>query len=153
MHTDCIDGALYAVILVVFCRKTKRFLFLTELTSKPRVFKKKGMLALPSETKEESDSSVKATVYRLIREEIGVSINDDITLLLKPLVHFKHRIPVYVAWVAVDEEFEAVPADIDVEQGHWLSKREVASYGAFADFFRIETDDVLELFKNESALS
>ena len=155
MQNNCIDGALYAVILVVFCHKTKRFLFLKELTEKPKVFKKKGMLALPSETKSEVDTSVRATVERLVHEEVGVLFDTDTNfqLFLPPLEVFPHDIPVYVASVAVEDEFEAQPQDIDIEHAMWLTEESIQELDTISDFFRIETVTVLEVFKKESALT
>jgi len=153
MQKDCIDGALYAVILVVFCHRTRRFLFLKELTSKPRVYKKKNMLALPSETREESDVTVMATVHRLIDEEIGVAIRGEIVLNIHPLTHFAHQIPVYVASAVVSKEFIAVPTDTDVVHACWLSVEEVHDFSSFSDFFRIETMDAIASLATKGALN
>lgn len=144
MHDDCIDCALYGVVLVVFCRTTRRFLFLRELTDKPSVFKKKGMIAFPSETKEEFDSSVRATVVRLISEEVGVIVSEGVVLSIKPLTEFAHGIPIYVAWVVVEEEFDAFPTDTDVEHACWMTEQEIRLVDSLEDFFRIETITVLD---------
>jgi len=128
----------------VYCRTTKRFLFLRELTDKPRVFKIKGMLAFPSETREGCDTSVRATITRLIYEEVGVELLGDILLSIEPLTDFMHGIPIYISWVVVSKEFTATPNDTDVEHGIWLTKSKVVTMNDQTDFFRIETLPVLQ---------
>ena len=144
MQDDCIDNALYGVVLVVYCRTSKRFLFLRELKDMPQTFKTKGMLAFPSETRESYDSSVRATIARLLDEEVGMKLSGDILLSLEPLSDFRHKIPVYISWVVVDDEFCAVPNDTDVEHGAWLDESDICTLSVPSGYFRIETMPVLK---------
>lgn len=136
------DGV-YGVVLAVHCRPTNRFLMLQELKDKPKVFKVADMLALPSETKNESDRCVCATANRLVEEEIG-ELQAVIRILPEPMLHFKHGIPVYAAWAIVSVEFEASPTDDDVKYHGWSSASEIRDMSKFKDRLRIETLDVLD---------
>jgi len=123
MQNDCTDNALYGVVLVVYCRTTKRFLFLRELTDKPRVFKIKGMLAFPSETREGCDTSVRATITRLIYEEVGVELFGVIffCLLNHLLISCTEFLYTYHGLLSV-KSLQQLQNDTDVEHGIWLTK-------------------------------
>jgi hypothetical protein len=143
MKYDCVDSGLYGVVLVVYCRHTKKYLLLRELQDKPKVFKEKDMYGFASETKEVYDQSVLATVARLVYEELGVDLDGEIILSSKPLQNFRHKIAVYVAWVVVDTEFAAKPNDTDVVHGAWLSEDQIRLGNTLPGPFRIETIEVL----------
>ena len=134
---------LYGVVLAVYCPPTKKFLMLKELRDKPKFFKRAGMLAFPSETREEKDCCVCKTVNRLVHEEIGVEFSSNIILLPQPLMYFRHHVPVYVAWTEVQKEFEAYPKDTDVEYHDWVSELTIREMSKSDGKLRIETIDVL----------
>ncbi|MFT7507739.1 MAG: hypothetical protein ACI92I_000907 [Acidimicrobiales bacterium] len=145
MWKDCVDSNIYGAVLVVYCRKTKRYLLLRELRDKPKVFKKKNMFGFASETKEEEDQSVLGTIGRLVHEELGVKLNiDDVILKVTPIRNFRHKIPVYVSWTVVGDEFEAVPNDTDVTYGGWYTESQIRDAPTFPNGLRIETIEVLD---------
>ncbi|HUD08678.1 MAG TPA: hypothetical protein VMQ48_01150 [Candidatus Saccharimonadales bacterium] len=47
---------------------------LRELKSKPEIYKKEGMLSFPLETYQEIDGNYTNTIIRLLKEEIGISL-------------------------------------------------------------------------------
>jgi len=49
---------------------------IVELESKPQYHKERGMLSFPLETFEERDGNFTGTIDRLIKEEIGVPLNE-----------------------------------------------------------------------------
>ena len=111
--TDYTNPSVYGVVVVVYCTTTKRFYILRELKDKPVVYKKAGMLAFVSETSMPHDKDVLATSHRAVDEEVGSGIinDDDIFVREKPVEGLPHSVPVYAAWVTVDEEFCEIPLD------------------------------------------
>lgn len=143
---DCSDQRLYGAALAVYCRSTHRFLLLTELEDKPKVLKKQGMLGFPTETREPYDDTVRATISRLLVEEIGVrNIGADVYLRLHPADTFAHAIPVYVAWTIVDTEFRANPRDTDVQHAGWYTAAEIKTLMHAEDAVRVETEAILAI--------
>ena len=143
---DCSDDRLYGAALAVYCRTTKRFLMLTELEDKPKIFKKSGMLGFPTETKDTEDPTVRGTIKRLLREEIGVEeMEGDVYLRLAPATHFPHGVPVYIAWTIVEREFVTEPNDTDVQHAGWYSIDEIQSFVVQEDMARIETETILSI--------
>ena len=146
--TDYTNPSVYGVVVVVYCTTTKRFYILRELKDKPVVYKKAGMLAFVSETSMPHDKDVLATSHRAVDEEVGSGIinDDDIFVREKPVEGLPHSVPVYAAWVTVDEEFCETNSDDDVEYHGWLSEDDLRLQARLVDSVRVETLPVLEVF-------
>lgn len=138
---------IFGVVVVVKCRSTDRLLLLRERKSNLRIFKQAGMLAFPSETREPTDNSALETVKRAAEEEVGLGRvrEGDIFLRTDPITDLSHRVPIYAAWLYVEEEFKPKNIDPEVEFAGWFTEAEVRAMAEQSDMLRIETIPVLDV--------
>lgn len=141
-----------AVALVVYCSTTKRFLFLTELMTKPTTFKVAGMVSIPIEGMHPGESREDG-ICRLQQEEIGMALDGEIRFAPDLVNGFAHHIPIHLAWITVAEEFDAEPTHShEVAHRGWLTREQVRKLASAPDALRIEVIRLLEVYEHCACL-
>ena len=102
-------------------------LAIRELRSKPEIHKKAGMLSFPLETFKEKDGNLRATIGRLLEEELGIPIEEVELWGIAPqfftIIPGRRDIRVYygVGTYLGDPTREFRPKDDDVEVVGWMT--------------------------------
>jgi ADP-ribose pyrophosphatase YjhB (NUDIX family) len=110
---------LQGVGLLLFSNKG-RILVLEELASKPIIQKVKGMLSFPLETLE-ADERPEDSVHRLMREEVGSFEMQNIQQFGAYFFTYPNcKVKIFAFSAHTKTEFEAEPADTDVEHHSWM---------------------------------
>ena len=108
-----------------------RLLVLKELESKPQSRKQAGMLSFPLETLEVTEAPING-IARLIKEEVDhAQVGNIFALQQLGEYHFTHPgcdVIIHAYQARASHEFEAQPADSDVEHFGWIEPALLIAY-------------------------
>jgi len=122
---------------------------LRELKSKPELHKRSGMLSFPLETFESRDGCPKATIYRLIEEEMGISQGKAQILGFSTqsfcLIPGRPDVLTFYGFGRFigDPNQSFHPADDDIEFVDWMKPEDL-----LGQFVRVEVAPILGHFLN-----
>lgn len=129
---------------LILLRSDGSLLAVRELKSKPEIHKEAGMISFPLETFEEEDGNLQTTIFRLLKEELGISVEEVDLWGIAPqvftIIPGRRDIKVYygVGNYLGDPTRKFCPKDDDVEVVGWITPA-----GLLMEYHRVEVPPIL----------